>query len=128
MSRIRSTDTGIELRLRRALWAEGLRYRKNYRGLIGTPDIVFIGKRIAVFCDSSFWHGRQWKRQKKRLKTNRDFWIAKIERNKARDRRVNRALRRGGWTVIRFWDIDIEQNLTECVKRVSQAVDSRRRA
>ena len=124
MSRIRSTDTGIERRLRYALWAKGFRYRKNYRRLIGTPDIVFVGKKVAVFCDSSFWHGRRWQQLKKRLKSNRDYWIAKIERNKARDRRVNRSLRRKGWVVIRFWDVDIEQKLPECVKRVSEALSN----
>ena len=85
---------------------------------------MFVGKKVAVFCDSSFWHGRRWQQLKKRLKSNRDYWIAKIERNKARDRRVNRSLRRKGWVVIRFWDVDIEQKLPECVKRVSEALSN----
>ena len=73
MSRIRSTDTGIEIALRGALFATGLRYRKNYRKALGCPDIAFVGPKVAIFCDSSFWHGRDMAGLEQRLRTNRAF-------------------------------------------------------
>lgn len=123
MSRVRSKDTGIELTLRRALWAEGLRYRKHYRRAPGTPDIAFPGARVAVFCDSSFWHGRDLEKRKPRLKVNRSYWIAKIERNMARDRRIDDELRELGWRVLRFWDTEIMKATDECVAAVRAALE-----
>lgn len=122
MSRIRSTETGIEVALRRALFAAGLRYRKNYRKAPGCPDIAFIRKKIAVFCDSSFWHGRDMPSLEKRLNTNRSFWLDKINANIARDRRVDLALKEAGWNVLRFWDGDIEHRLDWCVKLIRDEV------
>lgn len=125
MSRVRSKDTAIELALRRALWAEGFRYRKHYRRAPGTPDIAFPGLRIAVFCDSSFWHGRDLETRKPRLKVNREYWVSKIERNMARDRRIDAELAAMGWQVLRFWDVEILQATNECVAAVRAAVDAR---
>lgn len=81
MSHIRSKDTGIEVRLRKALWKKGYRYRKNYKRLPGTPDIVLTKYRIAIFCDSEFWHGRDWDVLKPRLLKgkNPDYWIKKLD-------------------------------------------------
>jgi len=126
MSRIRSKDTAIEMRLRRALWAEGFRYRKHYKDIPGTPDIAFPGAKVAVFCDSRFWHGRDWEKRKNKLVSNRDYWIRKIERNMERDKKVNKNLARSGWLVLRFWDTDIEKKLDECVERIKKALDARR--
>ena len=123
MSRIRGKDTSIELALRRALWEAGLRYRIHARWLPGTPDIVFAKARLAVFCDSSFWHGRAWEAKKAKLVTNRDFWVAKIERNIARDRRVTDALGLMGWHVLRFWDIEITKDIAACLSRVRVELD-----
>ena len=81
MQAIRSKDTTIELALRKALWKKGIRYRKNYKGLIGKPDIVITKYRIVVFCDSDFWHGYDWDNRKSRIKSNQEYWIPKIERN-----------------------------------------------
>ena len=125
MSRIRGKDTSIELKLRKALWAEGFRYRKNYRGCTGTPDIAFAKKKIAIFCDSTFWHGLDWSEGKKRIKTNRAFWIEKIERNIARDKRINKELAEAGWLVLRFSDKEINMNLEDCVKKIKDAIASR---
>jgi DNA mismatch endonuclease (patch repair protein) len=122
MSRIRGKDTSIEMALRRALWKAGLRYRVHVRKLPGTPDVVFTSAKVAVFCDSSFWHGRSWDVKKARLGTNREFWIRKIERNMARDVRVTNELQSLGWQVLRFWDVDIERDAPECVKRVADAL------
>jgi DNA mismatch endonuclease, patch repair protein len=122
MSRIRGKDTTIELRLRRALWEAGYRYRLHVRNLPGTPDIVFLRPRVAVFCDSSFWHGRNWAEKKSRLVSRREYWIMKIERNIARDIRVSNELSEIGWRVLRFWDVDIEKRPTECVREIAQAI------
>ena len=81
MSAIRGKGTKIELRLAKALWSEGLRYRKNDRSVYGTPDLVFKGKKVAIFVDSEFWHGKDWNNQKDRIKTNSEFWQKKIENN-----------------------------------------------
>lgn len=120
MQRIRSKDTSIEIRLRRALWAEGIRYRKNVKTLPGKPDIVIAKYKIAVFCDASFWHGRDFGR--KPVDVNHEYWDAKIRRNMQRDQEVNKQLRALGWTVLRFWDEEINKNLAECVRVVQEAV------
>jgi DNA mismatch endonuclease, patch repair protein len=122
MSRIRSKDTSIELTLRGALWNAGLRFRKNYAEVAGSPDVVFTKRRVAVFCDSTFWHGRDWEQRKRKIVSNRPYWLKKIRRNIARDRRVDSELKREGWVVLRFWDVDIEQHLEQCVTEVKAAL------
>lgn len=121
MQRIRSKDTSIEIKLRTALWAEGIRYRKNVKTLPGKPDIAVTKYKIAVFCDSSFWHGRDVAARKP-VGTNREYWEEKIRRNMKRDEEVNKELRTLGWTVLRFWDVEIEKNLAECVKAIKEAI------
>jgi DNA mismatch endonuclease, patch repair protein len=124
MSRIRSKDTTIEVHLRRALWKRGLRYRKHYK-IAGCPDIVFVSAKVAIFCDSTFWHGRDWEQRKGRLKSNREYWIEKIEGNMKRDVRVRQELRDKDWLVISFWDIEIENNLDDCVNRIINVLSMR---
>lgn len=121
MQHIRSKDTSIEIRLRKALWAAGIRYRKNYSVLPGKPDIAITRWKIAVFCDSSFWHGRDFE-TKKPVATNYEYWDKKIRRNMERDREVDQALRALDWLVLRFWDIEINKHLEECVNTVKEAV------
>ena len=111
MRNVKSKDSQIELRLRRELWKRNLRYRKNVQHIFGKPDIAFIGKRIAICVDSEFWHGFDWLNKQKEIKSNRDFWIAKIERNIQRDLEVTNKLETDGWTVIRIWGNDIKHNL-----------------
>lgn len=118
MSKIHCKDTKIEMMLRKELWSRELHYRKNVKNIYGKPDIAFIGKRVAVFCDSEFWHGYDWKNQKKKLKTNKKFWISKIERNMERDREVDKMLKKEGWTVIRFWGKEIEKDVSGCADRI----------
>lgn len=125
MSSIRCKDTKIEVKLRKELWSRGLRYRKNVNNIEGKPDIAFTGKRIAVFCDSEFWHGFEWTINKEKIKTNREFWIKKIERNMERDSEVNRLLKEKGWLVLRFWGKEIEKNLTNCADIIEKEVRSR---
>lgn len=114
MQSIRSKDTQIEVLLRKELWRRGLRYRKNAKNIFGHPDVAFVGKKIAVFCDSEFWHGYDWENKKLNIKSNQSFWYAKIERNMARDEEVNNKLRTQGWIVLRFWGEEIKKNVAQC--------------
>jgi len=95
----------------------GLRYRKNVKTLPGKPDIVFKGKKVAIFCDGDFWHGRDWEKKKEKLKKgeNASYWIAKIERNIERDQMQTRELEKAGWKVLRFWESEIKNNLEDVV-------------
>ena len=122
MSQIKSTDTKIELAFRKALWQSGIRYRKNYRALPGKPDIAITKHKIAIFCDGEFWHGKDWNSAKGKLKTRREFWLNKIECNIKRDTGNDRQLEMLGWTVLRFWGIDIKKNLDLCVADVKDAI------
>ena len=119
MQRIRSKDTSIELKLRKALWHAGIRYRKNYKKLPGKPDIAITKYKIAVFCDSSFWHGRDFE-SKKPVATNSEYWNSKISNNMKRDKEVNARLEEMGWTVLRFWDDEINNNIQNCVQIVKK--------
>ena len=114
MKAIRNKDSEIEILLRKELWKRGLRYRKNVNNVFGHPDIVFIGKKTAIFCDSEFWHGYDWDNQKNSIKSHKDFWIPKIERNIQRDIEVNAELKKAGWKVIRFWGKEIKKHCSEC--------------
>mgnify|MGYP001016072013 CR=1 FL=1 len=124
MQHIRSKDTKIEIILRKALWAKGYRYRKNYDKLPGKPDIVLTKYKIAIFCDGEFFHGKDWEVLKPKLEkgNNPDFWIKKITRNQQRDDEVNKQLLFMGWTVIRFWGNDIKKKVDECVKVVEETI------
>ena len=125
MSRIHCKDTKIEIALRKELWSRGLRYRKNVKNIEGKPDVAFIGKKVAVFCDSEFWHGYDWEHRKNDIKTRREFWIPKIERNIQRDLEVNRILEEQGWIVLRFWGKEIQKDLIGCADRIEKVVRER---
>lgn len=114
MKRVKNKDSKIELLLRKELWSRGLRYRKNVNNIVGKPDIVYIGKKIAIFVDSEFWHGYNWEVKKYEIKSNKEFWYHKIERNIERDKEVNIALENAGWKVLRFWGKDIKKNVKLC--------------
>ncbi len=124
MRNIHSKDTTIELKLRKALWKNGIRYRKNMNTLPGKPDIVLTKYRIAIFCDSEFFHGKDWEILKPRLErgNNAEYWVKKLERNMERDNLVNKQLLFEGWTVIRFWGKDIVKNTDQCVKVIQEAI------
>ena len=126
MQAIRSKDTTIELRMRKALWERGIRYRKNYKKLIGKPDIAITKYKIVIFCDSDYWHGYDWENRNQRIKSNRDYWVPKIERNMKRDREVTAALQEEGWLVLRFWEWQIRKQLDECVEEVLQSIEARK--
>ena len=124
MQQVKNKDSKIEVLLRKELWSRGIRYRKNVNRIYGKPDIVFIGKKIAVFCDSEFWHGYNWEERKKDFKSHQEFWIPKIERNMERDAEVTAKLKSEGWTVIRFWGNEIKKNTAQCADIIEKAVHS----
>ena len=124
MQAVRNKDSKIEVLLRKQLWDKGYRYRKNYNKVIGKPDIAFVGKKVAVFCDSEFWHGKNWNEKKQEIKSNREFWFKKIERNIERDKEVTKELKSSGWTVLRFWGDDIAKKTDTCVKRIEGALNN----
>lgn len=127
MKAVRNKDSQIELLLRKELWSRGLRYRKNVKSIYGKPDIAFIGKKIAVFCDSEFWHGYAWELYQEDFQTNQDFWIPKIERNMQRDREVNEKLRSEGWIVLRFWGREILNHTEQCADQIENAINCRKK-
>ena len=114
--------------LRRALWAKGYRYRLHVPSLPGKPDIVFTRQQLAIFCDGEFWHGYEWEAKKATLKSNRSYWIPKIERNIARDEDVNRRLSDSGWTVLRMWDFEILKDVDACIAKTEAALGEGSRA
>ena len=120
MKQVKSKGSEIEVLLQKELWRRGLRYRKNVKSIEGKPDIAFIGKKIAVFCDSEFWHGYDWENRKNDFKSNTEFWISKIERNMQRDKEVTQKLQSEGWIVLRFWGKEIKKNLAECADLVDR--------
>ena len=124
MQAVKNKDSKIEVILRKELWNRGLRYRKNSSKVFGKPDIVFIGKKVAVFCDSEFWHGYAWEITQDEFQSKRDFWIPKIERNMERDAEVTAKLESEGWTVIRFWGNEIKKNTAQCADIIEKAVHS----
>lgn len=124
MKNIRSKDTSIELKLRKELWRRGYWYRKNYTELPGKPDIVLTKYKIAIFCDSEFFHGKDWEVLKPQLEKgkNADFWIEKISKNQQHDDDINKQLQFLGWTVIRFWGKDIMKKTDECIQVIEENI------
>ena len=125
MQAVKNKDSQIELLLRKELWSRGIRYRKNSTKIFGKPDIVFIGKKIAIFCDSEFWHGYNWEERKNDFKSHQEFWIPKIERNIERDKEVNMKLASEGWIVLRFWGNEIKKNTAQCADIIEIACKER---
>lgn len=128
MSAIRGKDTGIELKLRKALTERGIRYRKYSSSVPGHPDIFLPAERIAIFADSEFWHGYQFEENEAKIKTNRDYWIPKIKRNMERDEEVNKALAEQGYCVLRYWGFEIEKDFDRVIDEIVQAIEARRKA
>ncbi|MGF7145028.1 DNA mismatch endonuclease (patch repair protein) [Anaerotaenia torta] len=124
MQNIKSKDSSIEVKLRKALWKKGYRYRKNYKELPGKPDIVLRKYMIAIFCDSEFFHGKDWEvlKPKLDLSENGEYWKHKIESNIVRDDEINKKLLFLGWTVIRFWGKDIMKNTDECIRVIEECI------
>jgi len=126
MQAVKAKGSKIEQIMGKALWCEGMRFRKNVKDVFGKPDFAFKKYKIAVFCDSEFWHGKDWDVKQFEIKSNRDFWIKKIEGNIMRDEQVNKKLTNDGWIVLRFWEKDIIQHTDTCVKKVKDALQKRK--
>lgn len=124
MRSIKGKDTSIELILRKALWNEGIRYRKNYKPLPGKPDIVITKYKIVIFCDGEFWHGKDWSILEERLKKGErsEFWTNKIKANIERDEKIDKELTFLGWKVMRFWGEEIKKKTNECVTVIKEAI------
>lgn len=124
----RSRDTKPEILLRKTLWHRGYRYRVHHDGLPGNPDIVFVGDRVAVFCDGDFWHGRNWDERRRKLEqgSNADYWVPKIQANRDRDARHTAELKNEGWKVIRIWEGKIKDDPESAADRVEVALRDRR--
>lgn len=124
----RRQDTTPEILLRKALWATGVRYRLHPTALPGRPDLVIVRHRVAVFCDGDFWHGRDWQVRKNKLAAgwNASYWVAKIERNRQRDKSVASQLKQLGWRVIRVWESDVRHDATSSAAKILRFVNKTR--
>ena len=119
MKRILSKDTKPEVQLRKALWRRGLRYRKNYKFLPGSPDIALTHQKIAIFVDGDFWHAKGHQEHPgEQIRTRPEYWVPKLTRNVEHDKEVNDALTEAGWLVLRFWESDIKKDLNGCVNKI----------
>lgn len=124
MRAIKSTATKAELLLAKALWDLGYRYRKNNKTVFGKPDLTFKQLKIAIFVDSEFFHGKDWKTRKK-PETNSEYWIKKIERNIQRDIEVDNYLESQNWKILRFWSKEIQKNLDYCIIEIQNAINEK---
>lgn len=121
---IKATGTKDEVRLAKALWHLGYRYRKNDKSVFGKPDLTFKKHKVAIFVDSEFFHGKDWETQKLRIQSNQEFWHKKIGRNIERDKEVNDYLTNNGWTVLRFWSKEVKNNLWKCINRITRQIEN----
>ena len=116
MSSVKSKETRIEILIRKELWKKGYRYRKNASGYFGKPDVLLKKFKTVIFIDSCFWHG--CKKHGTIPKVRNKFWKEKIERNKERDREVNKHYKKIGWKVIRVWEHEIKKNPEKAIQKV----------
>jgi len=126
MQAIKNKNTKIEELLAKALWAKGHRYRRNNKTVFGKPDFTFRKYKIAIFCDSEYFHGKNWETAKHRIKTNTEFWQKKIEGNIERDKKVNETLLKNNWKVIRFWGQEIRKNIDLCVDEIETLIEEQK--
>ena len=124
MRKIKSKNTTPEIVFRKALWNEGIRYRKENKGIIGNPDIAIKKYKLVIFIDGEFWHGYNWQEKKGKIKSNREYWIEKIEKNIARDNKYNQLLKQKNWIVLRFWEHEIKKELNKRVEEVRNVIVS----
>lgn len=124
MKKIKGKNTKPEILFSKRLWKDGIRYRKNYSKICGHPDIAIVKYKIAIFIDGEFWHGFQWSDKKARIKSNREYWIPKIEKNMERDKLCNDALAAEGWTVFRFWEREVYKNIDGCIETITNFIDT----
>ncbi len=125
MSRIKGKQTTIEVALSKALWHRGLRLRKNQKGIYGHPDLSNKRLKIAIFTDGDFWHGFDWEERRETIKSNRSYWIPKIEKNMDKDNEVNKELLSKGWLVIRVWEHEIRKDITGTADMIYRLIKER---
>jgi DNA mismatch endonuclease (patch repair protein) len=128
MKAIRSKNTKMEVFLAKALWAKGIRYRKNDKSVFGKPDLTIKKYKIAIFIDSEYFHGKDWEIEKHRIKTNREFWWKKIEENQKRDKTVNKFLVDKDWKVLRFWSQEVRKKLNLCIDEIVTVINEQKNA
>lgn len=126
MSKIRNRNTAPELKLKKALWAAGVRYKNSKYKVLGNPDIQLLKYKILIFIDGDFWHGYDWANRRHKIATNRGFWIPKIERNIQRDRQVTLALERQGYSVMRFWEHEIKSEFGRCLLQILYEINQKK--
>jgi len=125
MARVRSQDTKPEQLLRKTLTALGARYRLQRKDLPGKPDVVMPGRKLIFFVHGCFWHGHDCARGSRVPKANRDYWVAKVSRNKARDAASVAALAAAGWRIETIWECEMKDG--EALRsRLAQALDETR--
>lgn len=122
MAKIKAKNTSPEILLRKALWNTGIRYRLYNKLLPGNPDILIRKYKLVIFIDGEFWHGFEWEKKREKIKTNRDFWIAKIERNMQRDRTNTAKLEALGFKVLRFWEKQIKKEMQTCLGQIQDYI------
>lgn len=122
MSKVKLKGGNAETLLAKALWHKGYRYRLNYKKLPGSPDIALTTKKIAIFVDGEFWHGHNWETRKQKLKSNREYWIEKIEENIARDTRNDSLLVQQGWVPVHFWEKEVLKDLSSCIEEIENVI------
>lgn len=123
MSKVRSKDSKIEIIFRKALWKEGFRYRKNCKNYFGKPDLVLKKFKTVIFIDSCFWHG--CKKHGSLPRTNKNFWLNKINANINRDKIVTKHYKKNEWKIIRIWEHEINKNFEEAVKKCKLLIKSK---
>ncbi len=126
MKQIKSNNTLPEVLLRKKLWGKGFRFSRKVSELPGSPDIVLKRHKVAIFIDGEFWHGFEWEKKKKKIKANKSYWIPKIEKNMARDKKNTRLLRKLGWVVVRFWGSKVEKKTEICVQKLLKVFQKQR--
>lgn len=120
MRNIKSKNTSPELVFKSLLRQSRIHFTTVNDKLPGKPDFVLKSYPIVIFIDGEFWHGYKWRRKKLSIKTNRSYWISKIEGNMVRDKKNNRLLKKGGWKVIRFWESQIKNDLCTCLEIIKK--------
>ncbi len=126
MSKVKLKKGIAETKLAKSLWNQGIRYRLNYKKLPGSPDIAITKHKIAIFVDGEFWHGFRWEERKTKLKSNREFWIEKIEENIQRDKRNDLLLKNQAWIVFHFWEKEVLKNVDECILQIKNEIYSKK--
>jgi DNA mismatch endonuclease Vsr len=127
MQAVKASGSKIETVLAKELWRLGYRYRNNDKTVYGLPDLTMKRYKLAIFVDSEFWHGKNWKKHKYDHKSNQEFWFKKIERNIQRDKEVNYYLLKSGWNILRFWGLDVNKNLRNCTDKIIAIINESKR-